>query len=96
MNLISNAMQAMEKGGAVSITTERRSDSVVIRITDQGTGMGEDQLLHIFEPFYTTRQKGSGLGLAISYKIVQAHGGDITAVSSPGQGTSFVITLPAE
>jgi len=95
MNLISNAMQAMEKGGAVSITTERRSDSVVIRITDQGTGMGEDQLLHIFEPFYTTRQKGSGLGLAISYKIVQAHGGDITAVSSPGQGTSFVITLPA-
>jgi two-component system, LuxR family, sensor kinase FixL len=94
MNLISNAMQAMEKGGAVSISTEKRSESVLIRITDQGIGMKENELLRIFEPFYTTRQKGAGLGLAISYKIVQAHGGDITAVSSPGQGTSFVITLP--
>jgi two-component system sensor kinase FixL len=96
MNIFSNAMQAMENGGAVSISTERRSDSVLIRITDQGIGMSEDQLLHIFEPFYTTRQKGSGLGLAISYKIVHAHGGDISAVSSLGQGTSFVITLPSE
>ncbi len=71
MNILSNAMQAMENGGAVSISTERRSESIVIRITDQGIGMSEDQLLHIFEPFYTTRQKGSGLGLAISYKIIQ-------------------------
>lgn len=96
MNLFSNAMQAMENGGAVSISTERRSDSVLIRITDQGIGMSENQLLHIFEPFYTTRQKGSGLGLAISYKIVHAHGGDLSAVSSLGRGTSFVITLPSE
>jgi two-component system sensor kinase FixL len=96
MNILSNAMQAMEDGGTVSISTERRSDSVLIRITDQGIGMSEDQLLHIFEPFYTTRQKGSGLGLAISYKIVQAHGGDLSAVSSLGRGTSFVITLPSE
>jgi signal transduction histidine kinase len=88
-------MQAMENGGAVSISTERRSDSVLIRITDQGIGMSEDQLLHIFEPFYTTRQKGSGLGLAISYKIVHAHGGDLSVVSALGQGTSFVITLPS-
>jgi two-component system sensor kinase FixL len=96
MNIISNAMQAMETGGAVSISTEKRSESVLIRITDQGIGMSEDQLLRIFEPFYTTREKGSGLGLAISYKIIQAHGGEISAVSSPGRGTSFVITLPAE
>jgi len=94
MNIISNAMQAMEKGGAVSIATEKLPASVLIRITDQGIGMSEHQLLRIFEPFYTTREKGSGLGLAISYKIVQAHGGEISAVSSPGQGTSFVITLP--
>jgi two-component system sensor kinase FixL len=96
MNIISNAMQAMENGGVVSISTERRLESVLIRITDQGIGMSEHQLLRIFEPFYTTRQKGSGLGLAISYKIVQAHGGELTAVSSPGEGTSFVITLPVE
>jgi two-component system sensor kinase FixL len=96
MNIISNAMQAMEDGGTVSISTERLSDSVQVRITDQGIGMSERQLLRIFEPFYTTREKGAGLGLAISYKIVQAHGGDISAVSSPGRGTSFVITLPGE
>jgi two-component system sensor kinase FixL len=94
MNIISNAMQAMENGGAVSITTQRLLESVLIRITDQGIGMTEHQMLRIFEPFYTTRQKGSGLGLAISYKIVQAHGGDISAASAPGKGTSFVITLP--
>ncbi len=96
MNIISNAMQAMENGGTVSISTERFSKSVLVRITDQGIGMSEHQLLHIFEPFYTTRETGSGLGLAISYKIVQAHGGEISAVSSPGHGTSFVITLPGE
>jgi PAS domain S-box-containing protein len=96
MNLISNAMQAMEEGGVISISTERLSESVLVRITDQGIGMREDQLLRIFEPFYTTREKGAGLGLAISYKIVQAHGGEISALSSPGRGTSFVITLPAD
>jgi two-component system sensor kinase FixL len=96
MNLISNAMQAMEDGGAISIATERFLDSVLIRIADQGIGMSEDQLLRIFEPFYTTRQKGSGLGLAISYKIVQAHGGDISAVSAPSKGTSFIISLPGQ
>ncbi|MBW2109724.1 MAG: two-component sensor histidine kinase, partial [Deltaproteobacteria bacterium] len=56
----------------------------------------KDKLLHIFEPFYTTREKGSGLGLSISYKIVEAHKGDIWAQSSPGEGATFVIRLPNE
>ena len=96
MNIIANGIQAMEDGGTIRITTEERSNGVETRITDEGTGIDEENLLHIFEPFYTTRKKGSGLGLAISYKIVEVHKGDIRAVSMPGRGTTFAIWLPAK
>ena len=65
-----------------------------ISISDEGRGMTNEELNEIFEPFYTTREKGTGLGLAISYKIVQAHNGDIWAVSEPGKGTTFIIQIP--
>lgn len=95
INIISNGIEAMTDGGAISVTTKRIPHGIEVRITDEGTGIPEEDLEHIFEPFYTTRERGSGLGLSISYKIIEAHDGDIWAVSSPGKGTSFIIQLPA-
>lgn len=94
INIITNAIQAMGDGGTITITTKKLSDSLEIRISDEGIGIREEDLLHIFEPFFTTRDRGSGLGLAISYKVVEAHKGEIWADSEPGQGTTFVVKLP--
>ena len=96
INVIVNGVEAMEEGGAVTISTMEQSDGLEIRISDEGRGISDEDLLSIFEPFYTTRERGSGLGLSISYKIVEAHNGEISAVSVPGEGTSFVIKLPSE
>lgn len=95
MNILANGIEAMEEGGKIAITSQQRSEGVEIRIADEGVGISEEDLLRIFEPFYTTRERGSGLGLSISYKIVAAHKGDIWAVSMPGEGTTFIIRLPA-
>lgn len=95
INIISNGMDAMQSGGAISISTEIISNGVEIRITDEGLGIDQDKLQNLFVPFYTTRNHGWGLGLPISYKLIEAHNGDIWAVSSPGKGTTFVIQLPS-
>ncbi len=94
INIVSNSIEAMEAGGTVMVSTRKIPEGVEIRISDQGTGIKEQDLLRIFEPFYTTRERGSGLGLAISYRIVEAHRGDIWAESRPGEGATFVIRLP--
>lgn len=96
MNIIANGIEAMQEGGNITISTANLPGAVEIRISDNGIGIAKDNLLHIFEPFYTTREKGSGLGLSISYKIVEAHKGDIWAQSSPGEGSTFIIRLPYE
>jgi two-component system sensor kinase FixL len=95
INIIANGIEAMEDGGMITIRTGKWSRGVEVHISDEGIGIGEDDLDHIFEPFYTTREKGSGLGLSISYKIVAAHKGEISAESTLGQGTTFAIRLPA-
>ena len=95
LNIIANAVDAMKNGGTVSILTENVEDGIEIKIRDEGMGILEEEILHIFEPFYTTRDKGSGLGLAICYKIIEAHDGDIWADSIPGKGATFVIRLPS-
>ncbi|MFH1954762.1 MAG: PAS domain S-box protein [Pseudomonadota bacterium] len=94
MNIITNGIDAMEDGGTITITTQKSSNSIEIRISDEGVGINEEDILHIFEPFFTTRDRGFGLGLPISYKIVEAHNGEIFADSVPGQGTTFVVKLP--
>ena len=94
INIISNGTEAMPSGGSIMIKTEKIKGGVEISISDEGRGMTNEELNEIFEPFYTTREKGTGLGLAISYKIVQAHNGDIWAVSEPGRGTTFIIQIP--
>jgi signal transduction histidine kinase len=94
INVISNGIEAMTDGGVITVSSRRTRDGIEVRITDEGVGIPESSLAHIFEPFYTTRKRGSGLGLPISYRIVEAHEGEITAVSAPGRGTTFVIRLP--
>lgn len=95
LNLYLNALQAMENGGKLTIDAFRQMDQVVLRVSDSGTGISSEHLPHIFDPYFTTKPRGVGLGLANVHKLVEAHGGDIEAVSSPGQGTSFVIRLPS-
>jgi signal transduction histidine kinase len=95
INIISNGFEAMTEGGRFTISTEKEDKGIKIKISDNGVGIPEKDLQHIFEPYYTTREKGSGLGLPISYKIIQAHEGDLSAVSQSGKGTTFIIKLPA-
>jgi len=94
VNLIKNAMQAMTKGGVLTIQTGEGSDGVRVSIGDTGGGIAEDKINRIFEPFFTTKEKGSGLGLMIVQRIVRAHGGRIELESKVGRGTTFRIWLP--
>ncbi len=96
LNLLNNAIDAMETGGDLFITTSQQGDQVVIKIKDTGIGMSKATVKRIFEPFYTTKEigKGTGLGLSISYGIIQNHKGRIAVRSEPGQGSEFTIYLP--
>ncbi len=94
VNLCKNAIQAMTRGGLLSLTTETRDNGVFLVVADSGGGIPEDLLNRIFEPFYTTKKKGSGLGLMIVQRIVRDHGGRIQLESNVGQGTTFRIWLP--
>jgi PAS domain S-box-containing protein len=94
INVIKNAIEAMADGGAIRIGLTRESDSVLIRITDEGPGIDRDQLSKIGQPFYTTKVKGTGLGLMVSYKIVDNHQGRIDVHSELGKGTTFEIRFP--
>lgn len=96
VNLIKNAMQAMTKGGTLTLQTGEEGDGVWVSVSDTGTGISREQLSHIFEPFYTTKKKGTGLGLMIVQRIVRAHGGRIDLESHPGRGTTFRIWLPLQ
>ncbi len=94
INIISNGIEAMPRGGSITVKVAKISGGVEISIIDEGRGIAAEEIKHIFEPFYTTREKGTGLGLAISYKIIQAHNGDIWAESEPGKGTTFIVQVP--
>ena len=96
INLLTNGLDAVEKGGRVSLTAEPKQDEVVILVRDTGTGIPPDDLRRIFEPFYTTkgRGKGTGLGLAICRELVAALGGKIEVESTAGEGSVFTVRLP--
>ena len=93
-NLLKNALEAMSDGGTISIALGSDDRDVFLSIRDSGKGMDAEQLVSLFEPYRTTKEKGTGLGLMISKRIVTEHGGSIAAESSPGEGTTFTITLP--
>jgi two-component system, sporulation sensor kinase E len=94
VNLIKNALQAMTRGGTLTLQTGEGSDGVWVSIADTGGGIPQEQINRIFEPFYTTKKKGTGLGLMIVQRIVRAHGGRIELESQVGRGTTFRIWLP--
>lgn len=94
LNLIKNASAAMEHGGILELQTWQEAGELRILVKDNGTGISEENIGKIFEPYFTTKASGTGLGLTLTYKIIKEHGGDISVKSKPSQGTEFVISLP--
>jgi len=104
MNLILNAIQAMRSGGSIVVSTRvnnasnneraRSTRFVEVEVRDTGIGIPEENLEHIFDPFFTSKDEGSGLGLSISHQIIQEHGGYIHVSSKLNEGTSFFVNLP--
>ncbi|MFY0688688.1 MAG: GHKL domain-containing protein [Cyclobacteriaceae bacterium] len=94
VNIISNAIDAMEEG-TIRICTKNKTKKVVVTIEDDGSGMTSEVKRRIFDPFYTTKEvgKGTGLGMSISYSIIQEHNGKISVESDEGKGTKFTIAL---
>ena len=97
LNLYLNAIESMEEGGgslSVTLTADNPARQVAIGIADTGSGIREQDLGHIFDPYFTTKAAGTGLGLAIAQKIIEGHGGAIRISSNPGSGTTVTIVLP--
>ena len=95
LNLLLNAVQAMEAGGQLVVRTRPAGLGVVLELIDTGPGMDAETLAKVFQAFYTTKQGGSGLGLPTARKIIEAHRGTIDVESAPGRGTKVAIWLPA-
>ena len=96
INLISNAVQAMPRGGTLKTRTRGEDQTVVIEIADTGAGILAENMARLFEPFFTTREKGIGLGLCVTKSIVEGHRGTIEVKSERGEGTTFWIRLPSQ
>jgi two-component system NtrC family sensor kinase len=95
INLMLNAIQAMEDGGTMSVRTFLEDgDGVGIEVRDTGLGIPKAHLKKIFDPFFTTKSEGTGLGLSISLKILENHGATIDVVSDAGKGSTFTIHFP--
>ena len=99
LNVVVNALQAMPEGGRLAITSSASSDdrSAQVSITDTGCGISPQDISKIFEPFFTTKElgKGTGLGLSVSHGIIEQHKGRLAVESEAGEGTTFVVTIPA-
>lgn len=98
-NFITNAAQAMPEGGIIRLGAGLIPDDpgwVQVTFADQGTGISEEDLSKVFQPYFTTKDLGIGLGLAITERIIKEHGGTITVTSHPGNGTIFTVLLPME
>jgi signal transduction histidine kinase len=100
LNLFINAVQAMPKGGKITIIANLSDEGnyVKIEVADTGAGIADEDLPHIFDPFFTTKEvgKGTGLGLSVTYGILQKHGGQIDVHSQEGIGTTITVLLPVE
>jgi PAS domain S-box-containing protein len=96
VNLVSNAVQAMDvTGGTILMRVWDDDTFVYVAVADNGPGMSAETLDKVFDPFYSTKDSGTGLGLTIVHRIIDQHGGRITVESVPGEGTTFTVALPA-
>lgn len=98
LNCLNNAQEAIGGAGIISLKTEIEDDQVLLHISDTGHGIKEEDLIHIFEPFYSTKPavEGTGLGLSVSYGIMKRHQGNIEVTETSDKGTTFTLTLPLE
>lgn len=97
LNLVTNGLDSLDAGGRVTVQVSPHQTGARVIVSDDGCGMNEEVISHLFEPFFTRRRggQGTGLGLSITYRIVQEHGGRIEATSDgPGEGSTFTVTLP--
>jgi len=96
MNLFLNAKDAMPEGGQLRVRTHCKDSQLVVKIEDTGTGISDEDIKRIYDPFFTTKEvgKGTGLGLSVCYGIIQEHSGRISVKSRPGLGSSFQVQLP--
>ena len=96
LNLLTNALAATPQGGAITLTTRRSDNQIIIEVRDTGCGIPPENMAKIFNPFFTTKEpgKGTGLGLSLSHGIVTRLGGTLTAQSTPGHGATFTVALP--
>lgn len=93
-NLLRNAMDAMDRGGHLKIEVQETPQTLRIRIEDDGKGIPEDAIPHLFEPYYTTKSKGNGLGLLIVERIIKAHHGTLSVECLHPHGTAMIVQLP--
>jgi signal transduction histidine kinase len=96
LNLLENALDAMNGNGVIDVHVVARGPEVEISVRDTGRGLALEDQAKIFEPFFTRKEKGTGLGLAIAKKIVEGHGGRIGVTSTLGEGTTFTFALPRQ
>jgi signal transduction histidine kinase len=94
LNLLTNAYEAMPNGGTARLSARQTGDKLEIVVADSGTGIDDETLSRVFEPFFSKKTKGTGLGLAVSRRIVEAHDGALTIESTPGRGCTATISLP--
>ena len=94
LNIVKNAINAMPKGGVLTVETCFQNEEVQLSISDTGLGMSEKLIAKVFEPYFTTKEFGSGIGLTIVYKIIKEHRGDISVTSQEGKGSSFLLSFP--
>ncbi len=96
LNIISNAVQAMEGKGKLTLSSQQDNGFIIVQIRDTGPGIPPEYISKVFDPFFTTKEQGegTGLGLNIAHRVMKQSGGDIKIQSEPGQGTTFVISFP--
>ncbi len=96
LNLILNAIDAVDRDGVIDLAVGRVAGGVEVTVRDNGCGIAPEQAARLFQPYVTTKKHGTGLGLFVTRRLVTDHGGSVTFESRPGQGTTFRVRLPVE